>query len=111
MIPVLNVLISALLISFTAWLSGKHPKLAGFVIALPLSTLLVLPMSYLQHGDAGNTVEFAKSIFVAIPISLLFFVPFLMSGRWSANFWTLYLVGAALLPLGYLAHRAIVTRL
>ena len=105
MTTALNVLISASVIAFAAWLSGRHPTLAGFLIAMPIATLLVLPMAYAQHGDAENTVLMAKSIFLAVPVSLLFFVPFFFSERWGLSFWQTYLAACALLPVGFVAHR------
>jgi hypothetical protein len=51
----------------------------------------------------------ARSILVALPISVLFFLPFLMRDRFS--FWGAYALGCALLPVGYLLHRAIMRAL
>jgi hypothetical protein len=105
MLIVLNTLLSALVIGVAAWLSRRYPVTAGFVIALPLATLLVLPLAYLQHRDADSAFQMARSILVALPITLLFFIPFLMRERFS--FWGAYALGCALLPVGYLVHRAI----
>ena len=95
----LNVLVSALVISFSAWLSRRLPATAGFVVALPLASMLVLPLSYHQHGDAQSSMLLARSIFVAIPVSLTFFVPFLLSDRLGVGFWQAYALGCAALPL------------
>ena len=105
----LNTLVSALVIGAAAWLSRKYPDTAGFLIALPLATLLVLPLAYLQHRDPDSAFQMARSIVVALPITLLFFVPFLMRDRFS--FWGAYAIGCALLPVGYLVHRAILRAL
>ena len=104
---VLNVLVSATVISFASWLSGKLPTLAGFFVALPLATMLVLPLSYLEHRDAASSMVLARSIFVAIPISLTFFLPFLLSERLGLSFWQAYGLGVAALPVGFFAHRAV----
>ena len=106
----LNVLVSAATISFAAWLSRRYPGTAGFIVALPLATMLVLPLSYIQHRDPQSTMLLARSIFVAIPISLTFFLPFLLSERLQLSFWQAYAFGCLVLPIGYLVHRA-VTRL
>ena len=82
----LNVLGSALIIAAAAALSARYPVAAGFLVALPLSTMLVLPLSHIQHGDATATITFAKSILVAIPITFLFFVPFLLVERLGFSF-------------------------
>jgi hypothetical protein len=105
----LNTLVSALVIGAAAWLSRKYPDTAGFLIALPLATLLVLPLAYLQHRDPDSVFQMARSILVALPITLLFFVPFLMRDRFS--FWGAYAIGCALLPIGYFVHRAIMRAL
>jgi hypothetical protein len=109
MLIVLNTLLSALVIGVAAWLSRRYPVTAGFVIALPLATLLVLPLAYLQHRDADSAFQMARSILVALPITILFFIPFLMRERFS--FWGAYALGCALLPVGYFAHRAIMRAL
>ncbi len=104
---VLNVFVSAAVIGFASWLSGRVPVTAGFIVALPLATMLVLPLSHLQHGDSGDPFLLARSIFVAIPISLAFFLPFLLSGRLHLSFWQAYALGCAALPVGYLLHRSV----
>ncbi len=103
----LNVVVSALLISFASWLSGRLPTLAGFFVALPLATMLVLPLSYREHGSAETSILLAKSIFVAIPISLAFFLPFLLANRFSLGFWQAYALGCLALPIGFFLHRAV----
>ena len=103
-----KVLVSAVVISFASWLSGRFPSSAGFVIALPIATMLVLPLSYAEHGDAENSVLFAKSVFVSVPISLTFFIPFLLAERFSLSFWGAYFAGCLALLLGFFLHRAIV---
>ena len=109
MLFVLNALVSAVVIGVAAWISRRYPATAGFIVALPVATMLVLPLAYLQHRDAGSVFDMARSILVALPITLLFFVPFLMRDRLS--FWGAYAIGCALLPLGYFAHRAIMRAL
>jgi hypothetical protein len=109
MLIVLNTLVSALIIGVAAWLSRRYPVTAGFLIALPVATLLVLPLAYLQHKDPGSAFQMARSILVALPITVLFFIPFLMRDRFS--FWGAYAAGCALLPVGYFMHRAIMRAL
>jgi hypothetical protein len=106
----LNVLFSALVISAASWASGRYPIATGFIVALPLTTMLVLPLSYAEHGSSDSAVLLAKSILVGIPISLGFFLPFVAANRFGLSFVQAYALGCAMLPLGFLAHRAI-TRL
>lgn len=101
----LKVTIAAFVIAFTSWLAGKKPELAGFITALPLVSIMALAMAYSQHGDAGNTAQYARSIIFAVPISWLFFVPFFFTERLSLGFWPSWLLGLALLGAGYFLHQ------
>ena len=64
MITILKVVIAAIIISFASWLSGKKPELAGFIIALPIASLLALAFSHIEHGDTASSITFAKSIMI-----------------------------------------------
>jgi hypothetical protein len=104
-IVILNIIVSACVIGFASWLSGRFPGTAGFIVALPLATMLVLPLSQLQHGEGESTILVAKSIFLALPVTLTFFIPFLLSGRLKLSFWQAYALGCLALVLGYFVHR------
>ena len=56
-----KILVAATLISFASWLAGKRPELAGFIIALPLTTMLALAFSFAEYRDPAASVTFAKS--------------------------------------------------
>lgn len=99
-----KTILAAILISFVSWLSGKKTGLAGFLTALPLTTLLALAFSQMEWGDSKQSVEYAKSVFIAIPVSLMFFVPFLLAEKLNLNFWTCYASGVVLLAVGYFIH-------
>lgn len=101
---ILKILISAIVISFASRLSGEKPKLAGLIVALPLGTMLALFFSQTEFRDAGKSVAFAKSIFYAIPLSLLFFVPFLFAEKVKIPFWGLYGTGVAFVGTGYFIY-------
>ena len=102
-----KALLAGLIISFCSWLSKENPRVAGFLIALPISTLLVLLFSYAEYRDPATSVNFARSIFIGIPVSLLFFVPFLLAERLQLSFWLCYSAGIALLIGGYFLHQTI----
>jgi uncharacterized membrane protein YczE len=55
-----KVLLAALVIAFASWLSGKKPELSGFIIALPIASIIAIAFSYLEHKNTENTVIFAK---------------------------------------------------
>lgn len=103
-----KTVVAAILISFVSWLSGKKTGLAGFLTALPLTTLLALAFSHMEWGDSKQSVEYAKSVFVAIPVSLLFFLPFLLAQKFNLSFWSCYVSGVVLLGFGYLIHNSVI---
>jgi hypothetical protein len=107
-IAVLKILAAATIISFTSWLAGKKPELAGFIIALPIASILVLAFSYIEHHNAQASITFAKSILVGVPISLLFFVPFFLAEKFGYGFWVSYGSGIILLVIGFFLHRYII---
>ena len=61
-----KVISAALIIAFASWLSGQNPKLAGFIIALPLVSLIAIAFSYYEHNDLEKTILFTKSILVCL---------------------------------------------
>ena len=103
----IKVLISSIIISFASWLSFKKPQISGFIVALPLVSIISLAFSFLEHQDKDKTILFAKSIVVGIPASLLFFVPFFFSKMLNLNFWTTYMLGLVFLVLGFYIHKFI----
>ena len=102
-----KVLVSSIIISFASWLSFKKPQISGFIVALPLVSIISLAFSFLEHQDKDKTILFAKSIVIGIPASLLFFVPFFFSKMLNLNFWTTYMLGLVFLVLGFYIHKFI----
>src|SRR5690606_15340807 len=109
MLFILKTGVAALAIAFSSWLAGKKPELAGFIIALPLASLLALAFSYLQYKDAEASITFAKSILIGVPVSWLFFLPFFFADKCNLGFWASYGVGLALLVVGFFIHKYIVS--
>ena len=107
MIFLSKVLLAALVIAFASWLSGKKPELSGFIIALPIASIIAIAFSYLEHKNTENTVIFAKSILVGVPVSYLFFLPFFFAKNFNMNFWLVYGLGLILLLIGYFVHKYI----
>ncbi|MBJ17864.1 MAG: hypothetical protein CL933_00435 [Deltaproteobacteria bacterium] len=83
----------------------RAPTTRPQIAPIRVASMLVLPLSYLEHGDAESSFLLARSIFIAVPGSLCFFLPFLFIERVGTSFWFACGIGCALLPLGYVAHR------
>ena len=100
-----NVFFSALIIGLCTWLTEKRPDLAGFIISLPMSTILVLALTQYQYQDSAKSILLAKSISIAIPSTLVFFIPFILADKLKLNFWLAYGSGFSLLVIGYFIHK------
>lgn len=105
-----NLMLSASIISATLWIAKANPVLGGFLISLPLSTLIVLALSKIQGNSVGDTFELAKSIFVGVPLTLGFFLPFLAAEKFKLSFWACYGLGLSLLLLSFYGHRWIMSQ-
>ncbi len=102
MVFVLKVFISGLIIAIASWLAGKKPVMAGFLVAIPLVSMLSIAISYFEYKDMEKINQFAVSIFLAVPLSLSFFIPFVLNRWLKMNFTATYLLGLVSVAFVYL---------
>ena len=102
---IFKTLLAGLIIAFSSWLAGQHPRMAGFIIALPMASLIAIAFVYFEHNNVEKTILYAKSILIAVPVSYLFFLPFFFAKQFSMNIWMIYGSGILLLAVGYFIHR------
>ena len=107
MLFAIKVFAAAGLIAFASSLSGKKTVLAGFIIALPLTSLISLTFSYLEYRDMEKLNTYARSILVAVPLSLVFFIPFLLNKWLRLGFGATMAFAMGLLVLAYFIHTAL----
>ena len=108
LVAVAKFLFTASVIVFLSWLSQKCPDLAGFIVALPLASLLTLALAHLHHGDAEKSTAFGQSILLVMPVSYLFFIPFFIPKFTEFGFWIVYGLGLSLLVVGYFLHQSLI---
>ena len=100
-----SFILSATIISLVLSLSKTNPIMGGFILSLPISTLIALALSKIQGQTVENTFLLAKSVFLSVPLTLTFFLPFLFADKLKLSFWTSYSIGIMLLSISYLAHK------
>ena len=67
---ILKILLAAVVIAFASWLSGKYPKLAWIYYCTTFSYNYRFSFFlYIEHKNLENTITFAKSVLVAVPVS------------------------------------------
>ena len=109
MIFITKIFFAALVIAFSSWLAGQYPKLAGFILALPIASLLAIVFSYMEYNDPEKSVTFAKSILIGVPATYFFFLPFFFAKALNMNFWLIYIFGLILLVIAFFVHKYIVS--
>ena len=97
-------MLSGSIIVFCGWLAGRKPVLAGFIIALPLMSVFSILFSYLQYRDMAKINQFAESILLAVPLSLVFFAPFVLNKWLKMSFPLTFAAAFGCLALAYLLH-------
>ena len=102
-----KILIAAVLIAFTSWLAGQQTILAGFLIALPLTSILTILFSYLEYRDMEKINQFATSILVAVPLSLAFFLPFILNKWLKMSFVPTFASAIGCLIAAYFIHQLV----
>ena len=104
---IVKTLLSGVIIAFASWLAGKNPTLAGFLIALPMMSMLAIIFSWMEFRDMQKIDEFAVSILVAVPLSLVFFLPFVANRWFKMGFPLTYFLAVAGLSMAYGLHNFI----
>lgn len=61
----INLAVSVGVILGATWLSKRHPATAGFVAALPITTMLMLLLGRMDDVRFEDQVRFARSIRLA----------------------------------------------
>lgn len=102
---ILKIVAALTIILGSGWVARSNPRLGGFILALPLTSMIALAFNFAEFRDAKVSVDYARSTFFAVPLSLLFFVPFLLADRVRVGFWALFIAGIVLLGVGYGLHQ------
>jgi hypothetical protein len=86
MLNIIKVFIAAGMIVLASVVAKRSAFFGALIIAMPMGSVLSLLFLYFDTKDSARTIEFAKEIFFMIPVSLIFFVPFLLANRTGWTF-------------------------
>ncbi len=78
----------------------RSPTLGAVIIALPMVSILSMTWLYWDTRDSAKVSAFAREIFYLVPVSLLFFLPFLFEPRTQWPYWLNLGLGLFALGLG-----------
>ena len=102
---VVKLVLSALVIVVATEVAKRDSFWGALVVALPLTSLLAMSWLYAETRDNELVTRFARDILLLVPVSLLFFLPFLFESRTRFGFVPNLVIGIALLAIGILALR------
>jgi hypothetical protein len=94
-----KLLVSALAIAVATEVAKRHAFWGALIVALPLTSILAMSWLYAETRDDALVTQFARDIFVLVPVSLVFFLPFLLERRTGLGFIANLLIGLALLAV------------
>lgn len=97
---VAKVLVSALAIALATEIAKKDVFWGALVIALPLASILAMSWLYVETRDDALVARFARDVLALLPVTLLFFAPFLFETRTRLGFVPNLIIGVALLAVG-----------
>jgi len=104
-----KILVSAVVIAFAAEVAKRQPFWGALIIALPLTSILAMSWLYAETRNNEQLTQFAQDIFALVPVSLVFFLPFLLEGKTQIGFLANMAVGLALLAVSVLLLRRILS--
>lgn len=102
-----KILISVAILLAAAEAAKRSPFWGALIVALPLTSMLSMLWLYWDTRDAARVSDFARDIFLLVPPSLLFFLPFLFEPRSHWPFWLNFVVGAVLTTGAMLGMRLV----
>lgn len=106
---VVKLVISALVIALASELAKRDSFWGALLVAMPITSILAISWLYAETRDNLLVTRFARDIFLLVPGSLLFFLPFLLETKTRLGFLPNLLVGLVLLALTVWGMRRILS--
>lgn len=95
----LKVAVSALVVALASELAKRDSFWGALLVALPLTSILAIGWLYAETRDNVLVTRLARDIFLLVPGSLLFFLPFLLESKTRLGFFPNLAVGIGLMML------------
>ncbi len=103
LVYLLKLALSLAVILASAEAAKRFPTLGAFIVALPLVSILSMTWLYWDTKDAAKVSAYAREIFFLVPVSLLFFLPFLFEPRSHWPYWLNFGLGLLAMAAGFAA--------
>ncbi len=104
-----KLVVSALVIALASEIAKRDSFWGALLVALPLTSILAISWLYAETRDNLLVTRFARDIFLLVPGSLLFFLPFLLETKTRLGFLPNLVAGLVLLALAVWGMRRILS--
>lgn len=113
MIFVTKILASSIIIAISTEIAKRNPSWGGLILALPLTSIVAFLFMGYQGTDSQALSAYAKSTLIFVPVSLIFFLPFVLPYfhswsfilKFSLGIFSLTLINIILIKLKILSFR------
>mgnify|MGYP006783105073 CR=1 FL=1 len=105
----IKVLLTSLLVVAIAEIAKRSTLMGAVLASLPLTSILAVSWLYAETRDNLLVTRFARDIFLLVPGSLLFFLPFLLETKTRLGFLPNLLAGLVLLAFAVWGMRRILS--
>lgn len=100
-----KLVLSALVIALATEVAKRDSFWGALLVAMPLTSILAVSWLYAETRDNALVTRFARDILVLVPVSLVFFLPFLLESKTRVGFVVNLAAGLVLLALAVLGLR------
>ncbi len=103
LVYLLKLALSLAVILASGEVAKRSATLGAFIVALPLVSILSMTWLYWDTMDAAKVSAYAREIFFLVPVSLLFFLPFLFEQRSHWPYWLNFGLGLLTMAAAFAA--------
>lgn len=94
-----KIIVSALVIALATEVAKRDSFWGALIVALPLTSVLAISWLFAETRDNLLVTRFARDILLLVPVSLVFFLPFLLEHKTHAGFGLNLFAGLLMLAL------------
>ncbi len=101
MLYLIKIFLTLTIILASSEAAKRSPSLGAFIVVLPLVSMVSMTWLYWDTRDAVKVSAYAREIFYLVPVSLLFFAPFLFEQRTHWPYWLNFGLGFLAMALAF----------
>ena len=106
---ILKIAVSALVVALASELAKRDSFWGALLVALPLTSILAIGWLYAETRDNRLVTRLARDIFLLVPGSLLFFLPFLLESKTRFGFFPNLALGIGIMIVAMWISRRFIT--